>query len=168
LIIKLSFMEMALASYVGTQRKTWAVFKGLDGKHGALEGEGTWETDVIASQCELAVAKATKLYWHASVGRVDEPDVGGYIEVRSIRERSHRLVLNKPDSDDAPYVLVFAQPPYFEIMGWCYGREAKLEANWKPKNNGTRCYFVEQSVLRKSGSLPEVAVEAMQRLVSKE
>lgn len=147
--VTLTPSEAAFGAEIGVQRRRYAMEKGVRGKYGAPEeGNDLWLNDVVAAQAEMAVAKYLNLWWDVTIGRFDLADVGGYFEVRCIKDPSHRMVLHEADKDESPYILVLAESPKFHILGWCYGREGKRRENWRAYDNGRRTgFYVKQCQL---------------------
>jgi hypothetical protein len=61
------------------------------------------------------------------------------------------LLVHPGDPDDRPFVLVVGgdgpYPRVFDVMGWCYGREAKRSEWWRTEYRHA-AYFVPQTKLR--------------------
>lgn len=84
---------------------------------------------------EFAVSKALKLPWNkflmswelAKNKKLQPPDVGETIEVRSVNKRSNRLIVRPHDLDDRNYILVYVDECSFrcQLLGWIKGDKAK-------------------------------------------
>lgn len=119
------------------------------------------EIHVAGCLAEFAVAKAFGLPWDGEYfdnerwmkWRLDGHDVSG-IEVRSTRRHDGRLLLQRQDKDDSPYVLVRTHArPRFQIVGWILGREGKQQRFWTEVGYGRPCYFVPTPLLRPPADL---------------
>lgn len=150
MIVTLTWPEMMTAYHVASQRRIMNMRKGLAGRYGAPEGEGSEELDIISTRGEMAVAKGLNLYWSGSVGDYKAVDVGGIVEVRTRTQNWHSLIVHPGDHDWAPYVLVDASTqPNFRIAGWIYGADGKDEKYWAdPSKKNRPAFFIKQEYLR--------------------
>lgn len=148
--IQLTWPEMMTAYHVASQRRIMNMKKGLAGRYGAPEKDGSEELDIISTRGEMAVAKFLNLYWSGSVGDYGAVDVGGLVEVRTRTKDWHSLIIHPEDRDWAPYVLVdSSMTPQFRIVGWIYGCDGKQEKYWSdPAKANRHAYFVTQEDLR--------------------
>jgi len=137
--IKLTVPQQRLVTMVATDRRLFCQERNIPPKHGS---DDNWEDDKNGLYAEFAVALYTGLFWDGSVGNFEEPDVGGCIEVKSMRERGYRLVLHR-DSKDLPHVCSWVDPPYVELYGWVHARDGKQERYWcDPARKGAPAFFV--------------------------
>lgn len=150
MMVRLTWPEMMTAYHVASQRRIMNMKKGLAGKYGAPEKEGSEELDIVSTRGEMAVAKGLNLYWSGSVGDYGAVDVGDLVEVRTRTKNWHSLIIHPQDRDWAPYVLVDASnPPDFRLVGWMYGSDGKDEKYWAdPAKTGRHAYFIDQKILR--------------------
>lgn len=149
MIVTLTWSEMMTAYHIASQRRIMNMRKGLPGKYGAPEKEGSEELDIVSTRGEMAVAKGLNLYWSGSVGDYGAVDVGGLIEVRTRTKSWHSLIVHEQDRDWAPYVLVDAScTPDFRLVGWLYGRDGKKDSYWSdPSKKNRPAFFVDQKDL---------------------
>ena len=147
--VTLTWAEMMLAYHVAAQRRIMNMKKGLAGKYGAPEKEGSEELDIVSTRGEMAVAKGLNLYWSGSVGDYGAIDVGGLVEVRTRTQNWHSLILHKADKDHLPYVLVDAsKTPNFRLVGWLLGKDGKKDQYWSdPSKKNRHAFFVKQEYL---------------------
>jgi hypothetical protein len=156
--VVLTAAEMLVALYVSGMRRVSNLKRGVKPKYGAPEKFGAWEIDIMACQAEMAVAKHFNLYWAGTVNEWGSRDVGGLIEVRSCRESQHKLIVHPDDTDDAPFVLVYPDPPVMTLLGWMRGRDAKADRYWSDPAGGRPAFFVKQDDLH---GMNELTVEAL-------
>ena len=125
--------------------------KGLSGRYGAPENEGSEELDIVSTRGEMAVAKGLNLYWSGSVGDYGAVDVGGLVEVRTRTKDWHSLIVHPEDKKDMPYVLVDASKvPDMRLVGWVYAHQAMDEKYWgDPSKKNRPAYFMPQNKLRR-------------------
>ncbi len=111
--------------------------------------------DIQGAEAELAVAKALKLPWDGSFLELESwynwretgHDVSG-LEVRSTHHRKGSLILHPKDKDDSPFILVItADKPIYELVGWNFGKEGKLKEHWRDVGYGRPCYYLPQNSL---------------------
>lgn len=149
--ITLTWPEMYLASHAALMRRIGNMRRCIRGKYGAPEDEGAWEPDFFSCQGEMATAKYLNLFWSGTVGLYGSVDVGGEsgVETRTRRKHWHQLILHPDDKDDRPHVLVSAHnPPTFQLVGWIYGGDGKLQKFWSDPAGGRPAFFVPQEELR--------------------
>jgi len=153
--IYLTPWEYDHACQVGTQRivANWRRVNASHYDKSRMEDERT--AQVAAAISELAVAKHTNRYWHASVWHPvdhrfygDLPDVGTNIEVRRVRSGTNVAVRRRQVGKEL--VLWAANPlgPEFrriELLGWILydeGWEIGEPASYDPEN--TRLVPIER------------------------
>jgi hypothetical protein len=155
MIVTLTWAEMQTAYMIASQRRIMNMRKGLAGRYGAPEQEGSEELDIVSTRGEMAVAKGLNLYWSGSVGDYGAIDVGGLVEVRTRTKNWHSLIIHPQDRDWAPYVLVDASDtPNMRLVGWVLGADGKDDRFWSdPSKKNRPAYFIEQSELRPMGEL---------------
>lgn len=151
--VELSEEEMRIAAVIGTLRQSdnwktphWGVL--------ASSEEFAYDNHVISAMTEYSVSKMFNLHW--SLEERYGHDVGGVIEVRYRRKGvGPDLGIRDRDNNNRPYLLVHAEPPVFECVGWIFGNDG-----WKigALNHKTGLHFVRGSVppLRPVFELPSV------------
>lgn len=110
--------------------------------------ENSSEVDEIGAAGELAVAKYLGLYWYAGVNTFHGPDIEPNIQVRTVKNINHSLIIRPADSKEHVYYLVLNQTPKFTILGWTYGKIVCRDVFWKAPNGGPGAWFIPQSELR--------------------
>lgn len=149
--VTLDDFEMRMCGYVGKAR-----FQNAE-QHHRNHGLGpsctvrTPERDIIGAQCEFAASLLVNRFWRPHVGVIDQPDVGGCVEVRSTTLPHGRLIV-KPGDGDYPFVLIERQNNRFRFLGWMPSREAK---DHYPliSCHGDPAHFVDQDGLGDLASL---------------
>lgn len=174
--IRLTFGQMAIASNVAVMRRARNALVGLTDKYatkGNLNREPqsdaqtlSWETDIVGCQAELAVASYLNLFWCGTLNEFSAKDVGGIVEVRSVRNEKRRLILHPDDGDDDPFVLVCANPPNFVLMGWIVAKQGKRQEFWQDPVGGRAAFFVPQDQLSAVHSLRDVVNNKMRGTVA--
>ena len=149
-VVKLEPDELTFAGMVADARSGFASGAGIKAKHGAAKtgsAEGR-ELDLVGAIGEIALAKATNLYWYPMVGYdPDVLDVGGLLDVRATRHKTGRLRIDPEDKDHVPYVLALVQEPYVKLAGYLLGAEAKQERFWETRNMRNPQFMVPQKLL---------------------
>lgn len=135
--IKLEWYEQVTAGVIGVLRRVESLRHGLthnpprpelEEKYGHLMAR-----DIEAAGAEVAAARMIGRYWYAGVNQWDQCDVWPDVEVRWTEYKGGRLLLQKKDKPDSPYVLVVGKFPDYEIVGWIRGRDGQREDWWKSR-----------------------------------
>ena len=65
--------------------------------------------------------------WHRYAEMVyGLPDYEDWIDTKGITKLHHKLIIQVDDPDDWAYLLIGSwDHPWYDILGWCWGREAK-------------------------------------------
>ena len=96
----------------------------------------------------MAFAKWSQRYWPGSVDTYKRDGDVGEFEVRWSSKPTAPLRVYPNDHADRPYVLVTGDYPTYQIMGWIWGHEAKVDRWWREGTNGWRgCFAVPQDAL---------------------
>ena len=123
---QLSAHEMQIAHYLGKLRCETAKDDDSTDDTGIKKSYNEREKqNIIACIGELAVSKMLNVYWSAMAWM--QPDVGGYIEVRSIVEDWQNLIVRFPDKDKSPMVLVLVQENVCTAKGWDFVENIRKE-----------------------------------------
>lgn len=146
--VELTPQELMQAAMVGVMRAVSCIRDGRQHKHGANIDE-SWQMQIEGACGEAAHAKASGVWWSASVNTFkSEGDVGA-VEVRTRSKDDYDLIVRKDDRDDAIYVLVVGRAPCFRVVGWIHGLEAKAPVFLASHGGREEAYFVPQSALNK-------------------
>jgi len=79
--------------------------------------------DIIAVRSEIAVSRMLNLCW-TGMGK-QQPDVGGWVEVRSIENPKKNLIIRAKDRDDSPCVLVLVVDDVCTALCWAFARTGR-------------------------------------------
>jgi hypothetical protein len=114
---KLDKHEMEVAYYVGRLRCLTAQDDDSTDDTGIHKSfEVRVMQNVNACIAEIAVSRMLNSSWTAMAWK--QPDVGGFIEVRSITNPTHNLVVRAFDKDKSPMVLVLVNENLCIAKGW--------------------------------------------------
>lgn len=116
--------------------------------------ENSSEVDQIGAAGEMAVAKHLGMYWYAGVNTFHGPDIEPNIQVRTVKNPNHRLIIRPADNKEDIYFLVLNQSPRFTILGWIYGKMVCVDKFWMSPNGGPGAWFIPQSELRQYAYKP--------------
>lgn len=143
MLVKLTTMEMLIATSLGTARHMQSVSR--TPTRGQSK-DTSLDSHIVGAMGEMAAAKAMGIYPGFTVNNFDGPDMGKDIQIRACREG--RLIIAKHDKSDQKYVLVTGHAPELNVVGWIWGGDAKSE-QWlfDPKNNRPPAYFVPSKEL---------------------
>ena len=148
--IELTWPEVRCAIENGIHRHVYDSSKNFKLTYGT-QGDFFQRIELTTRGCvgEVAVSKALNLYW-TGVGGLRFPDVGGLIEVRTISQKNHRLILHDADVDSQIAILVFVgeEPTQCELMGWIPCSEGKSKEFESDPVGGRPAYFIPQKNLR--------------------
>ena len=145
--VRLEPQEMACAYWYASASRAFHLTHGTAERYGQ-DGDG-WQRAFLGVAGEIAYAKHKGVYWMPPFRpqRAGEGDVGS-VQVRTSSRIDGDLILHPRDGDDDTWVLVVGNPPDLYIVGWCWGRQGKLDRYWGDKaRNGRPAFFVPQSVL---------------------
>ena len=130
---RLSPDELLITGMVGLRRHIFALTENVKPGKAAEDNSDAvaFEHHTLSSMAEYCCSMEFNRAWPFNIGRFDQPDVGGLIEVRArrwIKAGSgldlciKRKDLQKPRM---PYVQVWCKIPMFKIVGWCYPDEVQ-------------------------------------------
>jgi hypothetical protein len=139
--------EVKVAYFVGEERHSSAMVKGLCEAHGANRTDSL-KNHVVGAMAEAAVAKALNIYWDCSVDVFNRADLQPDIGVRSTPYDHGHLIIHNEDPDDRRFVLATGDDGHFVVRGWMIGRDAKQPKWWRTPNNRPSAFWVPQSELR--------------------
>lgn len=150
MFIKLTSMEMMIASSLGTARHMQSLTR--TPRHEQPKDDSL-NAHIFGAMGEMAAAKAMGIYPGFTVNTFgDAPDMGDDIQVRT--SKTNRLIVREHDNDDQKFVLVTGNAPEMDVIGWVYGREAKHDKWFTDNGNGRPpAWFVPASELRPIGGI---------------
>jgi hypothetical protein len=150
-IVVLGRGEIELGAYVAHRRTIENFNAGARERYGASTEFGGFAYHLIGCLGELATAKYLNMYWTGSeLGKLDNVDVGGCVQVRATSTNGHRLVLHKEDDDLFPFVLPYVlsdRLPSVALVGWLRAKDGKREQHWCDPGTGRPAYFVPNELL---------------------
>lgn len=146
--------ELLLGWTVAAMRATNVILDGRRGLNGQKRFD--WANEVKGALGEMAAASGFNLAWTGPNKR-GRPDVGDLLEVRSVLEPHHRLViqLNEPDEKpDVPFVLIdLSALPAWRVVGWMRAGDCK-RPDWQQDPLGGRpAFWVPREQLRDPAEL---------------
>lgn len=150
--VELDWSEMQQGALAGVNRRIRAIRSRRRTRDDSPPPDGYWETDINGALCELAAAKALKLFW-SDTSRLDKND-GDFagLQVRGTTHKDGRLIVYRDDYDNQIYLLVIQDGATFVLRGWILGADAKRDRYW---NASARipAYFVPQDALNDMSQL---------------
>jgi hypothetical protein len=154
-MITLTATELMVAAYVGSARNVQSLIQ----KWSPASGAGlhdTWTPNVEGAAGEMAAAKYLGIYWQPIIGNSNADDVGFY-QVRTNISRKHTdLCLRQRDNPDKIYISVLSFLPNFEILGWIFGRDGKLNKFLRDGSvDRPQCFYVPRTVLHPMCEIPK-------------
>lgn len=115
--------EVAMLQAIGEARYEYARQHGMNAGKGPSRGNASGPANhVKGALTEFACSLILNLSWRPCVGRRGEPDVGGFIEVRST---ARKLFIKPPDA--GPFVLMAQLTLHrYRACGWFEAEHAQL------------------------------------------
>ncbi len=102
---------------------------------------------------EMGFAKLHNLYYNPGLNNFHAiPDVDG-VEIRSIADMSHSLIIRTWEPLDRDYVLLYVDGTIVSEIGWLPGSEAKERGQWKRPGGTAGAWFVPISALNSPETL---------------
>lgn len=138
-------------------------------KHGS-NPRYAWQYSIMGAIGEYAVSKHLNIHWSGNLMDYGARDVGGY-QVRSTMAGSEwALIVHEDNDDNDVFIGVHMDAETYksiDLLGWCYGREAKRDAYWrdattvvKPPRRGGDAFFVPPKALHEMSRLPSLRFAA--------
>lgn len=125
--VTLTESEMKFLSWVGQRRYENAMLHNRhpgEASHKLKAGAGF---HILGAMGEFAASVIVNRSWRLTIGEIDQPDVGGFIEVRTVDNPNYTLLI-KPKDHDRPFMLMqFMGMTTFRCPGWYHARDAKDE-----------------------------------------
>tara|TARA_R110000868_G_C10586720_1_gene739191 strand:- start:63 stop:563 length:501 start_codon:yes stop_codon:yes gene_type:complete len=106
--------EVRVAAGVGRMRHEDA--NGPSDWGNKTDAAGRLALDILSVKAEIAVARMLNLAWTGMARR--NTDVGNFLEVRAIQDRSRRLTARRKDENNTPCVLAFVEGDTVHALGW--------------------------------------------------
>lgn len=165
---RLTFPEIMIGATLGVMRRVAAMQGGrIQVNGGTDKGGKDWQSHIVGCLGEMAVAKFLKRFWSATVGRIDQGDIGDDYEVRT-RDADRKgpdLVMtpkDKREKSNVPYILVHVdypiegRAPVFRLMGWFTPTEGCVDKYFQEKKTpGKSLWYVPPGDLFPMSELPK-------------
>lgn len=139
--------QILMGAHIGLMRQTSNMKNNRNPRYGAGHNND-WQYNIEGCLGEMAVASFLGIYWDGNINRLDRADVGD-LEVRTRSEHWHEMLLHEADKDESKHLLVTGKNGSYQLHGWLYGYEGKLDKYWKdPSKKDRPAFFIPQSELR--------------------
>ena len=146
--IRLTEVEMEMAAFIGAKRR--AESRANDRKQGpGYDEAAAWRNDIEGAAAELAYCKAVGIYWPGSVNSFKGPDCGKKTQIRQTHHLNGSLIVRNKANPDHFSVLAVGTCPYFKVVGWIRGFDAKKNEYLRAPGGDNPAYFVPQKDLKK-------------------
>lgn len=123
---KLQDAEQRIGAFVGAARYDYARSTGRDPGLGPSRDRVGPDKDIRGCLAEMAAALILNVSWRPNVGRLDAPDIGRRIQVRSTDlVGTGRLIVKPAAADEDPYCLIEFRLGVFTLVGWAFAADAK-------------------------------------------
>jgi hypothetical protein len=142
--------ERSLAMAEGLRRQRVNEAQGLRGRNnGPRYGQKALDIHLLGAAGEMAVAShlgMKQFLYRETEARRGSDDLPG-IDVKTRSRHKYDLIVQRNEDSNKKFVLVTIEKQTTLIHGWCYGKEAAVDANWADPAGGRAAYFVPQSKL---------------------
>ena len=123
--VELTEHESRICAWVGKQRYADAVAHHREAGLGASANAGN-EFHIRGAHAEFAASIFLNLYWRPCIGQLDQKDVGGLVQTRSVDNPTFSLCIKPKDADADPFVLVLQLSPLvYRMQGWLFAGDVK-------------------------------------------
>jgi hypothetical protein len=152
--VRLTQTELMVAAYVGSGRNVQCLTR--EYTPGAGVGVvNTWTPNIEGAGGEMATAKALGIYYEPIIGNLHADDVGPYQVRTNMSRRYDDTCLRPRDKPDRVYIGVLSFCPEFELIGWIWGVDGKLDEWLRPGDPGRPpCFYVPRKKLLPMRELP--------------
>lgn len=155
MIVALTDAEIRICEWVGKMRDQNARSRHRNPGAGPSATTMDASNHIRGAKCEFAASVLLNLYWRPAVGEIDQPDVGGFVEVRSTELPNGRLIVKPDDNDSSPFVLMIqVSPTTFKFGGWTHAWAAKKHPLLT--QHGDPAHFVPQGSLLHIDTLMQI------------
>ena len=131
MIVTLTIEWQMRAVETGLARQRWAMQRRA--KMFGRDSDNPLRDHVIGCLAECATAQFLGVEWDRTIGRLDIPDVAGFIDVRARRipGKGGELIVYPKDDDDRPFVLAHVFSDWsIDLVGWLHAHEGKARGRW--------------------------------------
>lgn len=150
--VRLAWFEVETCAHAGVRRRIESIRRGTKDAPG-FNRTDKWDIDIAGACGEMAVAKVLDKYWDAAVNTFHRGDVGK-LQVRTSRQETPFLIVQKHNSDDDIFVLVQGTAPDYKVLGWLSGKQAKQKKYLRTFGNRPPVFAVPPKNLKPLGELP--------------
>lgn len=150
--VHLQWYEVETCAHAGVRRRVESLRRGTKDAPG-FNRTDKWDIDIQGACGEMAAAKALERYWDAAVNTFHKGDVGK-LQVRTSRQESPFLIVQKYNEDTDLFVLVHGTAPDFVVAGWMKGQDAKKKKYLRSFGGRPVVYAVPPEALRPLEELP--------------
>ena len=140
--VTLSVEAMVQALMVGGRRTIAAARKAL---RSPSQARRTWDIDIEGAMAEMAVAKATGMYFEPELDKFGDADVG-QLHVRHTVLPDGCLII-RPEDPEGRYCLVTGQLGRYRIVGCIDSLDARQDIWMRAPQGRPAAWFVPQSAL---------------------
>ena len=140
--VTLSVEAMVQALMVGGRRTIAAARKAL---RSPSQARRTWDIDIEGAMAEMAVAKATGMYFEPELDKFGDADVG-QLHVRHTVLPDGCLII-RPEDPEGRYCLVTGQLGRYRIVGCIDSLDARQDIWMRAPQGRPAAGFVPQSAL---------------------
>ncbi len=158
----LSIAQIEYADGIGYGRAKYSYDRDLKHTNNkpANSLEDRLKNDIPGARAEMAAfAWLRPTHWERGpLTKPKKPDLAKFIDVKSVKSRNRRLIVQPGESPDFAFLLVCtAEHPDYEIRGWTWGREAKIQEYLEDVNrNGRPAFYVPNDKLRPPWALYDI------------
>ena len=140
--VNLSVEAMVQALMVGGRRTIAAARRAL---RSPSQARRTWDIDIEGAMAEMAVAKATGMYFEPELDKFGDADVG-QLHVRHTVLPDGCLII-RPEDPEGRYCLVVGQLGRYRIVGCIDSRDARQDIWVRAPQGRPAAWFIPQSAL---------------------
>lgn len=161
--IELRALHIEFAETLARRRQSAAIKRMRPARNGApFDGSDALQYHRLGCFGEAA-AKVflNPVTWNAFAADVsDLPDLDDFIDVKTCRKASYRLIVQQDSPPNWASLLVCSERhPIYTMVGWAWGHEAKKPEHWCDPNGDGYAFFVPQRLLHPPEELIDVLRE---------
>jgi hypothetical protein len=161
--VHMSWQAIRMYAGLGVERQIHAMHRDLKDLTNAdqVPSYDPWGNNINGAIGEAAVAKALGIWFEPTINTFDRvPDVGPY-QVRCMKD----FIIRPRDKPEQIYIWVTNHCPFYDVMGWIYGHEARRpewEGGFPPR---PKAWFVpnDPEFIHDMATLPPMAPSGVER-----
>lgn len=143
--VSLTEHEMMVAALCGIIRNIAAIVDKRTNAHGLCTDADGWQIQIEGACGEFGVAKVLGVCWEPSVNAFGQPDLLGWIEVKSASDGC--LIVRRNTDPEHAFVLITGRAPSYVVEGYILGRDARRDEWWSNRGNRPAAWFVPKAAL---------------------